>query len=29
MAGIAISTIEPSIVASSTPSVVFESATHL
>jgi hypothetical protein len=29
MAGIAIRTIEPSIVASSTPSVVFESATHL
>jgi hypothetical protein len=29
MSGIAISTIEPSIVASSTPSVVFESATHL
>jgi hypothetical protein len=29
MAGIAISTIEPSIVASNTPSVVFESATHL
>jgi DNA-binding MarR family transcriptional regulator len=29
MSGIAISTIEPSIVASSTPSVVFERATHL
>jgi DNA-binding MarR family transcriptional regulator len=29
MSGIAISTIEPSIVASSTPSVVFDSAIHL
>src|SRR5438270_8686538 len=29
MSGIAIRTIEPSSVASSTPSVVFESATHL
>ena len=29
MAGIAISVIEASIVASSTPSVVFESAIHL
>ena len=29
MSGIAISTIDASIVASSTPSVMFESATHL